>query len=61
MKHILITIIFLITSFVEMAKYILKDVSPGVFFLSERMSQDPLENYFGQQCARGGRNENPSL
>ena len=32
-----------------------------LFFLSERISQDPLENYFGQQRARGGRNENPNL
>ena len=32
-----------------------------LFFLSERLSQDPLENYFGQQRARGGRNENPNL
>lgn len=29
--------------------------------LSERISQDPLENYFGRQRARGGRNENPNL
>ena len=33
----------------------------GLFVLSERISQDPLENYFGQQRARGGRNENPSI
>lgn len=25
------------------------------------MSQDPLENYFVQQRARGGRNENPTV
>ena len=32
-----------------------------MFILSERVSQDPLENYFGQQRARGGRNENPTI
>ena len=47
-------------SFVEMAKFLLTS-SEKVFFLSERLSQDPLENYFGQQRARGGRNENPTL
>ena len=44
---------------VEMAKFLLKDNK--LFLLSERVSQDPLENYFGRQRARGGRNENPSL
>ena len=33
----------------------------GLFLLSERFSQDPLENYFGKQRARGGRNENPTV
>ncbi len=48
-------------SFVEMGKYLLSDTSDGLFLLSERFSQDPLENYFGQQRARGGRNEHPNL
>ena len=43
-----------------MARFLLsKDES--LFLLSERISQDPLENYFGKQRARGGRNENPNL
>ena len=29
-----------------------------LFLLSKRVSQDPLENHFGQQRARGGRNKN---
>ena len=29
--------------------------------LSESFSQDPLENYFGQQRARGGRSDNPTV
>ena len=45
-----------------MGKYLLsQDVDAGLFVLSERLSQDPLENYFGQQRARGRRNENPSI
>ena len=51
----------LVKSFVEITKFLLQDLSQKLYFLSERLSQDPLENYFGQQRARGGRNENPSL
>ena len=50
-----------VNSFVELAQYLLSDNTGNLFLLSERLSQDPLENYFGQQRARGGRNENPSL
>lgn len=55
-----------VKSFVEMTRYLLPATPPHdptkkLYFLSERVSQDPLENYFGQQRARGGRNENPSL
>ena len=31
------------------------------YVLSECFSQDPLENYFGQLRARGGRCENPTV
>ena len=48
-------------SFVDMARYLLPVENDGSFLLSERLSQEPIENYFGQQRARGGRNENPSL
>ena len=35
---------------------------PGVkYFLSERISQDPLENFFGCQRQRGGSSENPNV
>ncbi len=43
-----------------MARFLLKD-NDGLSLLSERLSQDPLENYFGRQRARGRRNENPNL
>lgn len=50
-------------AFVEMVRYLLSGVPDGepLYFLSERISQDPIENYFGKQRARGGRNENPNL
>ena len=35
---------------------------PGVkSFLSERISQDPLEKFFGRHRQRGGVNENPNV
>lgn len=35
---------------------------PGVtVFLSNRICQDPLENFFGQQRQRGRVNENPNV
>ena len=54
-----LSLCILVRSFVEMTKYLLSQ--GDVTFLSERISQDPLENYFGQQRARGGRNENPTM
>lgn len=51
-----------VLSFVEVTKYLLN--LPGVekhYVLSECFSQDPLENYFGQVRARGGRCENPTV
>ena len=29
--------------------------------MSERFNQDPLEAFFGQQRARGGRSDNPTV
>ena len=43
-----------------MTRYLLSQ-GQDLFILSERVSQDPLENYFGQQRARGGRNEHPTM
>ena len=51
-------------SFVEMTRFLLQkgeNDESGLFFLSERISQDPLKNYFGNQRARGGRNEHPNV
>ena len=49
-----------VRSFVDMARFLLSN-DENLFLLSERISQDPLENYFGKQRARGGRNENQNL
>jgi len=49
-----------VKSFVELVQYILK-VSGAKFFLSERISQDPLENFFGMQRQRGRTGENPNV
>lgn len=51
---------FVVNSFVEMTKYLLS-THDDLFLLSERFSQDPIENYFGKQRARGGRNEHPNM
>ena len=48
-----------VKSFVELVKYIF--TIPGVsVFLSNRICQDPLEGFFGQQRQRGRVNENPN-
>lgn len=49
-------------SFIEMTKFLLsKNDDSGLFFLCERISQKPIEYYFGRQRVRGGRNENPTF
>ena len=49
-------------SFTEMTLYLLSlPEANALFLLSERFSQDPLENYFGQQRGRAGRCDNPTI
>jgi len=46
---------------VEIVEYLLSHPkAPGRYILSEQFSHYPVENYFGKQQAKGGRNENPS-
>jgi hypothetical protein len=47
-------------SFIEVSKFLISQ-KDGLFLLSERFNQGPLESYFGQQRARGGRSDNPSV
>ncbi len=51
--------LFSVFSFVDMAKYLLSK-NDGLFLLSEKLNQDPLESYFGKQRARCGRSDNPN-
>ncbi len=49
-----------VKSFTQLVHYLFK--VPGVkSFLSEWVSQDPLEKFFGRQRQRGGVNENPTV
>ncbi len=49
-----------VLSFVDLIEFIF--TIPGVtVFLSNRICQDPLENFFGQQRQRGRVNENPNV
>ena len=47
-------------SFVEMVEYLFKNIPDLKFFLSNRICQDPLENFFGHQRQRGKVNDNPN-
>ena len=45
-----------------MTRYLLKKFKGcELFLLSERVSQDTVENYFAKKRARGGRNDNPTI
>jgi len=59
--HVYIAFVYFSTvfSFVELVEFVF--TIPGVkAFLSERISQDPLEKFFGCQRQRGRVNENPT-
>ena len=49
-----------VRSFVELTRFVF--TIPGVkVFLSEKISQDPLEKFFSCQWQRGGTSENPNV
>jgi len=51
-----------VKSFVEMVRYLLSQSGmEDCYILSEKFSQDPLENYFGKLRARGGYCQNPTV
>jgi len=50
----------LVSSFVNLAKELLQ-ISGVKFLLSEKFTQDPLEEHFGRHRRRGGCNDNPTL
>ena len=46
----------------ELVKYFFTvEGSDKFYLLSGHLNQDPIENYFGQQRAAGGRMDNPSV
>ena len=47
-------------SFIDMTNYLFDQPTVGSF-LSEKISQDPLEKFFGVQRQRGRVNENPNV
>lgn len=47
-------------SFIELAKFAFT-ISGVRAFLSEKLSQDPLEQFFGCQRQRGGTSKNPTV
>ena len=51
---------YAVYSFVELSKSLLTS-GERRFLLSKRFNQDPLEAFFGQQRARGGRCDNPTV
>ena len=58
--HKLSFFIHAVHSFVDLVRYLF--TIPGVrSFLSERISQDPLEKFFGCQRQRGRVHENPNV
>lgn len=50
---------FLVKSFVELVKYAFTIPEVTIFY-SNKLCQDCLENFFGQQRQRGGTHENPN-
>ena len=48
-----------VNSFVELVEFLLT-IAGVKAFLSEKLSQDPLEKFFGCQRQRGRVNENPT-
>ena len=52
-------LVFTVKSFIELVKFIF--TIPGVTIVySNKLCQNCLENYFGEQRQRGGTNENPN-
>lgn len=47
-------------SLVGLVKYLFTNIPDVKVFLTNRICQDPLEGFFGQQRQRGRVNENPS-
>ena len=51
---------YTVQSFLELVPIILK-ISGVTFFLSDKLNQDPLENFFGCVRQHGSANTNPTI
>lgn len=64
-KMVAYTLLFIhltVKSFTHVTNYLLSlPEMKGHYLLSEKFSQDPIENYFGQQRMHGGKCENPTV
>ena len=60
MFSIFLCVFFTVKSFVELTQYLFT-VPRVKLFLSRRLSQDPLEQFFGCQRQRGGVHDNPNV
>ena len=58
--NILFSLLVLVSSFLELIPYLFK-IKGVTHFLSEKLSQDPLEKFFGCQRQKGRSNENPMV
>uniref|UniRef100_A0A1X7TYZ0 Uncharacterized protein n=1 Tax=Amphimedon queenslandica TaxID=400682 RepID=A0A1X7TYZ0_AMPQE len=52
---------FIIHSFVELVEYIFSNIEGVKVFFSERLTQDPIEAFFGRQRMRGAAKANPLI
>lgn len=50
-----------VLSFVEMTEFIFNKIPGASVFLSNRICQDPLKKFFGQQRQRGRASYNPNV
>ena len=46
-------------SVIELVKFLITD--KVLYLLTEKFCQDPLENYFGNQCSSGAQKDDPSM
>lgn len=53
--------IIAVKSFSELIPFIFTKIPDVKFFFSEKLCQDPLESFFGNQRMHGGSNDNPNV
>ena len=54
-------IIFVVNSAVDLIKYGLKNIAGVKYVLTEHLTQDCVESFFGQKRMQGGRCDNPTV